>query len=257
MNLPPIANYETPRKAFVSLLEPGGQHRILLLRGETEKIGKSFVLHHCRIVVPPDNLCAVIELRPEVDNIAELIARIGDLLTPEQRPRLTAALAALEGPLTLSLTNVSQWGLWNRINNIVQSPHSQKHSRSTLMQALFDDLKSLQQPVLIVIDSFERAQSDEQDWIAGPLLARVANAGSVRAVIAGCRVPEPTLEWSSRCQLEELTGVRDAQHWMTVAVTMKRQIRSLDYLQGYCDALEGRPVPILRFILSQPEMSAS
>jgi hypothetical protein len=103
-------------------------------------------------------------------------------------------------------------------------------------------LQNLKHPVLLVMDTFEKAETAVKLWVTGPLLARIARLPSLRIVLAGQEVPDAdSIEWGDYCHpvveaLGKIIPVRDPESW----------------LAGVCHAHKGRPLEIMQSIQSLP-----
>ncbi len=251
-----LADYQDERAAFNALLEPDCRQRILLLRGESG-IGKTTLVQACLDEMPRGMPCICIQLLRSAVSVAEIFYRGGDRLGWEHLPNFTAQVAELQGTPRIQVDSNWLTGINNRINVALhaETPSDQESRQAILTGAWFDDLKRLPAPILLALDIYEQATQQVADWISGPLLARVAEGGALRVLVAGQKVPDDkNIEWGNCCMLRELPGVREAKHWLPVVDALGRQIpgEPLAWLAGVCYALKGRPSEIRKVIESLP-----
>ena len=106
----------------------------------------------------------------------------------------------------------------NQINVALQVENQAERAgrRAALTDAWFADLQQFSQPLLLVLDTYEQATTEVQEWIDGPFLARAAQAQQVRVLLAGKKCPTPTT-------LNGATAARPA----TYTACLKRSIGCL------------------------------
>ncbi len=248
-----FADYEDERRAFERLFDASCSCRIVLFQGASGK-GKTALLRHCLGRTPAHIAHLQYDFKGDV-SVAEVFHRAGQSLTWPRLPRLTQQVAYMQQAPAVHIDSNWLAGINNRISVALhaESPIDREHRRSLLTNAWFEDLQALQQPVLLVFDTFEKAPTEMQQWISGPVLARAALFANIRVVIAGQEVPDRhSIEWGDYCDAHTLYGVREAAHWLPVLQAMHRRIPgSMDpfsWLAGVCDALGGNPSEILKVI---------
>jgi hypothetical protein len=254
-----IADYEDVRRALETLLQPDCHKRILLIEGKSGT-GKTMLLTHLLEELLPRSIPRiVIQLRDSAVTIDEVFYRSGILFGWERLPNFTSQVANLVGTRTTQIDRNLLVGVDNRISVALHAKgrSAREYRRTTLTEAWFNDLRLFDQMILVVLDSFEQANTEVASWISGPLLARAAGISRLRVVLAGQCIPDSkNIEWGHCCTTHLLTGVGQAKHWMPVVQSMKCQIpldyHAMDWLAGVCDALKGRPADIMQIIESLP-----
>jgi hypothetical protein len=135
-----------------------------------------------------------------------------------------------------------------------------KDQERRLTEAWLEDLKALTRPLLISVDAYERASSEEKAWFRASLLPAAKRAQFLRIVVAGREAPEPNSSWSSLCgPVHELRGVPDAKHWMPIIAELDRHVPVVPVEEGVqmvCGALDGNPDTILKWIMGLSQRSA-
>jgi energy-coupling factor transporter ATP-binding protein EcfA2 len=252
-----IANYEAEQKAFHSLLDPGCEDRILLFHGSSGS-GKTTLLTCCRESVPKQVVSIPIQLRGSAVSVAEIFYRAGRNLSWEKLENFTDEIARLEGTPSAQVDKNWLAGINNRISIVMQVQDSgdREHRRVALTEAWFNDVAEFDHPVVMILDTYEQATTEVQEWLSGPFLSRVVQVEPVRVVVAGQSVPEKNnIEWGHCCVEHDLYGVKEAKHWLPIVKAMKRKLdvkEPLDWLGGMCVALKGNPAEIIKVIEALP-----
>ena len=252
-----LADYEGEQRAFGALLEPDCRERILLLRGESGS-GKTTLLTACLERVPQALPCIPIQLRGSAVGVAEIFNRTGSRVGWERLPHFTKQVAALQEAPRIQIDSNWLAGINNRIDVAlhVENLADREQRRVLLTDAWFRDLQAFNSPLLVALDNYEQTATEVAEWIDGPFLARVAESPSVRALVAGQKVPDvPNIEWGHCCTLYELHGVPEAKYWLPVVKAMQRHILApdpLSWLAGVCYILKGNPKEIMQVIEGLP-----
>lgn len=257
-----LADYQAERAAFDTLLNSVCERRILFFRGESGS-GKTTLLRSCRDRAKEGSqvLYLNIDLKGTAVTVAEILSRTSERLSEERLPNLRQVVADIERSADVDLENVRQSGFGNKISVTLQvnDPSAREQRRVAFTEALFVDLRALDQPALFIFDTYQDAITEVQDWISGPFLARLEATQQLRVVIAGQRVPDETsLDWGHCCTLRDLKGVPKPEHWLPVVKEMGLQVPGSDplsWLNPICDLLQGRPSEIMKYLKAQQERS--
>jgi hypothetical protein len=251
--MPLLADYHEQCGAFTALLQPTCQANILLFSGASGS-GKTTLVNACLDKVPAHVTSIPIQMRGSATTVPEIFRRVGEKRAWRKMNNFIAALQTI--PQVLVDTN-RLIGIGNQINVALDAPPADRDQRrATLTHAWFDDLRALDDLLLIALDTYEDATPEVQQWIAGPFLACAVEIPSLRILIAGQKVPNPhNIEWGSCCTHHELYGVPEAEHWLPVIEAMGRYI-PVDppetWLAGVCHALKGAPKDIMQVIEGLP-----
>jgi hypothetical protein len=252
-----FANYEKERAAFRGLLEPQCRQRIVMYRGESGS-GKSALMTACRALVP-DEMCHVaMDLRGTTTTVTEILSRtVVKLGGMEKLRNFAARLAVLSRVPALNMADNTLKGTQNQIEVVIQNtaPVDRRERYEQLTEAWFADLVEAERPLLLILDTFEQANEEVHDWICGPLLARAADIALLRVALAGKQVPEPRIDWVHCCEVFDLYGVKDAEHWLPVVEALGYRVPMeppLTYLAAICHALNGHPAQIIQIIKTFP-----
>lgn len=252
-----LANYHAERAAFKRLFESGCAKRIVMYCGESGS-GKTALMEACRELVPTNMPCVQMDLRGSTTNVTEILSRTVVKLGGLQKlPSFSGRLASLSGVPALNLADNTLKGTENQIQVVIHNtaPMERQERYSRLTEAWFDDVEQARLPLLLMLDTFNDANQEVCDWISGPLLGRAADTESLRIVISGKTLPDKRIDWSRCCEVHELYGVREAEHWLPVIEHLGLRVPAaspLDYLAGVCAALNGNPGEILKHIKTFP-----
>ena len=252
-----IANYQAERHAFCELLQPECERRILLFEGKSGS-GKSTLLRHCRTYISKESNYIPVDLRGTNLTVVSFLLRVTRLLRNEHFSAFDCKVAELSEQSTMELKHVAQWGNENQINVALQANNNlnREERLTALTHAWFLDMQAIQQQCVVMIDTFEQADNEMEEWVSGEFLTRVVDSENLRVIVAGQTVPDQSrIEWGHCSQKWTLFGVKDAKHWLPVVEALGRKIPSdqpFSFLQGICFAFEGNPAAIMRIIQNFP-----
>jgi hypothetical protein len=246
-----LADYHEETDSFLELLESECERRILIFHGESGT-GKTTLFRACQSRIPDHVHHLPIQLRGHAVGVDEIFSRAGGLVGWESWPGFTERVVDMTPHIEIEDNFLR--GINNRISVALhaESPVDRKQRRVDLTEAWFSDTRDLDQPLLMMLDTYEEATEDVADWISGPFLARSVDCENLRVVIAGQEVPdEHNIEWGNCCNRYELYGVREAKYWLPVIEALGLEIPAenpLDYMAGICHAFDGRPDEIMKCI---------
>ncbi len=250
-----IANYENERQAFLSLLESECEKRILLFRGPSGT-GKTALIMSCQNQVCKPVYHMPVQLRGTAVGMAEIFWRTGDCLGWNLLSNFTGQLS--DFGINVNIIDNKIRGNENQIRVLLnaENPADREARQVSLTNAWFEDIRILDNLFLLIMDTYEQASEEMKDWISSPFLSRAANSENIRVAIAGQEIPEPNIEWGRCCDVRELYGVREAEHWLPVIDALGRVVPvepALTYIAGICHAFDGRPVDIMNIIMGFPK----
>jgi len=255
----PLANFDRERRAFAELCESDCRKCILLFQGESGT-GKTSLITYCLASLPEGVQHLAIQLRSSAVSVAEIFYRSGTCLGWQHLSHFRRQVDEMQEGARIQVDHNTLSGINNSIRVALQADNlsDREQRRAALTDAWFEDVKSLECPTLVALDTYEQATTEVQEWIGGPFLARVARTSGLRALIAGQSVPTANnIEWGHCCESYSLFGVPEAKHWLPVARAMKRRLPlgdPLTWLAGVCAALKGRPKEIMQFLEALPSL---
>lgn len=251
-----LANYKEERAAFARLWERQCQKPILLLCGQSG-CGKTSLLKYCRQLAPDSVFLVFVDCTRDGINPAEVFSLAADHTGRDRLPSFSKCL--LQHNVEISGNKIE--GENNQISVVLGSGTEQarKERLVSLTNAWLRDLSQLDRPLLLVVDTYEKAGADLQSWLES-VIARLPRACSqLRVVIAGQKVPDTNTgeEWADCCYERELNGVHEPEHWLPVIEQRGFVVPSehpLSYLAGLCDFTKGSPRQISAFIETFPRL---
>lgn len=253
-----LANYEEHLTSFRALLADDCDSPVLLFKGASG-VGKTALLNACVAEARQQAKqihCVPIQLRESAISVAEIFYRLGDEISWPQLPRFVAQVTAFQKTPTVNIDKNRMLGQNQEISVALhaESPTDRNYRQAALTDACFHDLRALPKPLLLVLDTYEDASTDVQQWVDGPFLARAAKTAQVRVLVAGQKTPDSHthhFEWGHCCQNQDLFGVHEAQHWLPVVHHLYPRIpddMALFLLKTACRAYQGRPEAIMKVI---------
>jgi energy-coupling factor transporter ATP-binding protein EcfA2 len=137
---PVLADYESQRQVFKTLLQEDCPERILFFHGASGS-GKTTLITHCKSTIPESFPCIPVQLRGSIVNMAEIFYRAGRCLDWENLTNFTGQVADLQGSSHIQIDHNFIRGMNNRINVALhaESPLDRQHRQVILTEAWFDE----------------------------------------------------------------------------------------------------------------------
>jgi hypothetical protein len=213
--------------------------RILLIQAPSG-LGKTCVLSNFYAHCPTTHHCVSIDLRTSEEGIMTVWF---DLVRAFGYQIFRTFMARVNG---LSRSNIDVRG--NRIEgegNLFQvlldapDPVERQIRFQQLQTAFFQDLRTIQRPVLFLIDHFEEAPREVQHWISVQFLSQIAQLTHFFAVVAGVSLPKASLVWSGCSKTLKLKPIVKADDWLqflslqSVAYSPATVTELVEKLQGH------------------------
>ena len=151
---PDYANYHEQREAFFSLLRPECRNRILLFQGKPGA-GKSELIKAC-CGSDPVCLCGQIPIDFNSSiSAAEIFYWSGDCLGWNLFPNFTKRTETILSGIHVNIEKNQMMGMGNKIEVALRAEnlHDRNERLASLTQAWFEDVSTLNQIVLMVIDT--------------------------------------------------------------------------------------------------------
>uniref|UniRef100_UPI0040562631 ATP-binding protein n=1 Tax=Candidatus Electronema sp. TaxID=2698783 RepID=UPI0040562631 len=242
-----LANYKEERAAFARLWERQCRERILLLRGQSG-CGKTSLLKHCRQSAQPEKVFLIfVDCKRDGINPAEVFSLAADHAGRNRLPAFSQCLRQHN----VEIRDNQIEGNSNQISVVLGggSEQERKERLVWLTNAWLEDISQFDRPLLLVVDTYEKAGADLQSWLRSLLVRLPRACKPLRIVLAGQEVPDTNTgeEWADCCCERELNGVPEPEHWLPVVEGLGLQIPQL-FLAGICHAMQGNPAEILKAI---------
>jgi hypothetical protein len=218
-----LANRTREIELFLAMTDGRNDRRILLIEaksgyGKTDLISRFADQCPSRIVPVRLDLKTAREL-----GIAYVFYRIRKVLATQQFPAYEAAIAQLLHPdkttVKIEIEGNDLSGDQSAIQVVLQG-RSEAERQIRLQQvqgAFFKDLRQCLSSFMFILDTFNEATPELQQWVAGNFLMEVADHAQFYAVVAGQEVPKPSIEWEAMHHKCCLSPIREHTAWYTYA----------------------------------------
>lgn len=216
-----LANCTREIEFFCRMLQLKIEQRILLIEAPSG-YGKSDLLFHFSKICPPEWKSVVIDLKTAELGIAAFISKLqlklGDDCFPiyeREAQKLVSSTAEVTGNKIV--------GDGNQIQIILNdSDESRRKTQlGELNKALVKDLANIQEPILLLLDTFNSAPEDLQNWLLNSFLGAVMpKIPKMLIVLAGQDFKgfEPfSIEWRGYQHKFLLKPILDVDAWCKYA----------------------------------------
>lgn len=253
---------EFEQELFEELLQRGDEARILAIKG-AGGMGKSHLLHHfqyrCRTVKPrtPTSLVALDQLPDDsplvlVQQFAQDLAAFGfdfPTFTFYETARKAHDFTTIRGSVDLRGADLRQArlevsGVLTKIEQAgpvtigggppTLTPEQQREAHTVSVRAFLQDLAAIcqQQPVVLMLDAYERCQPELRRWLIDHLLEHHCfnlerRPAHLLLVLAGRELPEFDLYWSREDCQAVVKSIRSLSRWQS------RHVEACLKLHGY------------------------
>lgn len=256
-----LANYQSERESFARLWQEGNPECILLFCGQSGS-GKTSLLHNCCEQIPVHVYTVSLDCQEDGINPAEVFSLIECYVGGERLPELQRQLAVWAAMRQVTVEGNQIEGNDNSIIAVLTSgsEEERKERLVRLTEALLRDISQLDNPLLLLVDTYEKAGADLRAWLRSVIRRLPQACPPLRIVIAGQEViSTKTCEsWARCCKEYELTGVPDPEEWLPVVEQLRKKVPAdhpLSYLACLCQYTQGDPKQIISFIKSFPSLS--
>ncbi|MCI5165780.1 MAG: ATP-binding protein [Candidatus Electrothrix sp. GM3_4] len=256
-----LANYRSERESFARLWQEGNPERILLFSGQSGS-GKTSLLHNCCEQIPVHIYTVSLDCQEDGINPAEVFSLIECYVGRERLPELQRQLTAWAAMRQVKVKGNHIEGNDNSIIAVLTSggEEERKERLVRLTEALLLDISRLDNPLLLLVDTYEKAGADLRVWLRSVIRRLPQACPLLRIVVAGQEVlSTKTCEpWARCCKEYNLTGVPDPEEWLLVVEQLCKRVPAdhpIDFLRGICTALQGNPAGIINLIKSFPSLS--
>lgn len=208
-----IADRKDEIEFFQAMLAGKKETRLFFIQAVSGR-GKTDLLHRLAHECPNDFCLIRLDLKGAEKGIAQVLGVFRDKLGADAFPLFHAALARLDPSVNIA-NNTALAGKMDIAVVLNVDEQTRKLRLEMLEAAFFQDLRAVcATPIVIILDTFEKAPSDLQMWLGGAFLRHIVTIPHARVVMGGQRVPEKTVEeWEELCERRELRDIDDVDAW--------------------------------------------
>lgn len=121
---------------------------------------------------------------------------------------------------------------------------TQKYHLMELQQAFFLDLSRISGRIVFLIDTFEVAPIEIQNWIESELLRATRRISHLSVVVAGQNIPDSTnIYWGDFCLCLKLKPIEDDEAWYKFAIDIDLPLER-EAVKAIARLLKGKPLDI-------------
>lgn len=239
----PLANRKSERELFARIVEGQIAKRILLIEAASG-MGKTDLLAQLARECPRDVLFASVDLKAAQTGVAYVFWRVREGIGHERFPRFAAEVEHLLRGASVNVAENLVLGQ-QQIQVALGGDEQTRAFRLTALQdVFFQDLRAIQQTIVIAFDTFNAAISELENWIGGGFLAAATLTPNLLVVVAGQRVPQPTIEWMDHYEHRRLGGIRSADDWYECAQAAGLKFDEQE-IKTLCWYLDGHPLQMM------------
>ncbi len=252
-----LANYQEPRASFARLWQEECSEPILLFCGQSGS-GKTSLLRNCRRTAPADACQIFVDCKQDGVNAAEVFSRTVHHAGRDKLPAFSRWLQQHN----VEIRDNQFEGNSNQINVFLNSGSKEEREERRIMltDAWLGDTDQLDSPMLLAVDTYEKAADDLRTWLNSIIVRLPRASRQLRLVVAGQKIPSTDTceDWADSCREHPLYGVPEAEHWLPVVKALGLRVPvdpPLTYLAALCHAFQGNPAKIIEIIKTFPRLS--
>lgn len=237
-----LANRKPELDLFAQMVARQTPKRILLIEAESG-LGKTDLLARFGRDCPPNTLLVRVDLKAAQSGIAYVFWRVREDMAQIDFPRFSAEVKQLLRGENVRVAN--NWVLGKQDIQVVLSGDDQTRAfrLTALQEAFFEDLRDINQTVVIILDTFNAAVAELENWVGGGFLAAAVRTPRLVVIVAGQRVPSPNIEWIDHYERRHLERIYDADAWFAYAQDVGLPI-GRDVIAAITVLFDGRPLDI-------------
>jgi hypothetical protein len=221
-----LANRTQEMALFQAILEGRDDRRILLIEAQSG-YGKTGLMSRFADQCPRGTIAVRLDLKAAGGlGIAYVFYRIRRALESLRFPEYERAIGRLlhphQGAAKVEIQDNDLSGDQSVIQVVLQggSETERQFRLQQVQSAFFKDLRQCGSSLVFILDTFNGATEELQQWVAGSFLVEVADHSRFFAVVAGQVVPEPSIDWDRLHHKCCLSPIREHAAWYAYAQAM-------------------------------------
>jgi predicted ATPase len=255
MNRVPILDREKEIELFESIARGERADSCILLIESESGWGKSTLLREfarrCKDgSIKKSLICGSMDLKISGLELPDILSLLCDSIGWPYFPVLKSKFASRDNSSGVAISK----NIFIGVDQEVQVAFSQNDSlplRTILTNTFISELEKIKgKRVVLLFDSFERANDNIKVWISGLLLPLICRSKNIVAVIAGQQVPEPDNNWDG--EHFSLGGIPSV-YWYNRAHSEGAGV-SKDFIDGCCFITKEQPIKmamVLHAVMSE------
>ena len=253
----PLANRTQELKTLREIVTGKNSRRIFLIEGKSGS-GKTNLLGQFCYQCPSHILCVAIDLKSAQSGIHYIFNTLRRRLGSQNFPHLDRQVKEFlkRDNINVTVSGSKMRGRDQQLQVILNFEQDtekllrvdesiRKFRLSAMKNALFQDLRMIQQPICLIFDTFNEASDELKSWLGGEFLSEVVDSPNLRIVIAGQQVPKPTIEWMNLHESCPLEAINDVEEWWKFAQN-KQLVCTRDAVKAIALAFDGKPDDIVK-----------
>lgn len=235
-----LANRHQQLDLFREMAAGQSRKQILLIEAESG-FGKTELLKQFPVVCPDHVCCVPIDLKAaKEEGVSYLLSRVRRRVGACHFPTLDRVILQFLKGTSFEGQDIYMVGEKQQFQVILTGdPDSRRFRLARLREAFCQDLRDLDQQVVMILDTFNEASPELETWIIG-FLAEVSETPNLRVVLAGQRVPQPTIEWSDCCELTRLEPIDQEEDWYGYATAVRLPLER-EAIKAVVRLMKGNP----------------
>ncbi|MDX2214860.1 MAG: ATP-binding protein [Oculatellaceae cyanobacterium bins.114] len=243
-----IANRTAELQLFSDIVCGNHSAKILLIQADSG-MGKSDLLKKFQDSCPSEALVVPLDLKGADLGIPYFFNWVCEDLGYDRFQQFTAELRQMVSG-AINFANNQMEGQQTIQIALNVDENTRRYRLGALQRAFFQDLAAIQQRVVILLDTFQLAVSDLQNWIESELLRMVPRLPNLVVVVAGQTVPDcNNIGWGSACESCYLEAIEQVEAWYQLA-----QVEHLPFDRDVIKAIvrlnKGNPLEIRKALKS-------
>ena len=239
-----LANCTREIEFFRRMLQLKIEQRILLVEAPSG-YGKSKLLSQFRKNCPREWQRVEIELKSAAGGVIYFISETQLQLGSERLPKYQQKIQELGEPKIVMTGNRISGNDNSMTADFHLNEDYQKILLEQLKNAFLEDLANLRQPTLLLLDTFDAAPKNLQDWLFGSFLGAAAKIPTMLVVVAGREFERPPIQWDDYHHRFELNEILDLDAWCDYATGHGYQF-SADTVQAAMVLSKGLPSEVVK-----------
>ena len=240
-----IANRTKEIELFNNIVLGKNPKRILLIEAESG-FGKTWLLAKFKHTLAKNTLCVLVDLKSAQRGIPYIFSRTRHILGWKHFPTLNAAVERYLSS-SIKISDTTMIGKDQQFSVVLSGIDEDTHNfrLTELGEAFFHDLHNIRQKIIFLFDSYEKSPTELALWLEGEFFTGVVDTHKLIVVIAGQKVPKPTIEWMDLHQSCCLKAIMESNAWYSYSQNAGFSLNQ-DEVKTAMRIFKGQPAEIVK-----------